>query len=336
MQKQILYSIIRTTVVVFLLTFLLFSIRWPLPESIQQYFWGADGWFMTDLIETTSIPLYYRSLLTILIHKFIYTFLHPLGVSGWNAIAISSSLAGAVALMTLWRINPDPAFIAMNALTGSFLVFVGHVENYAWVNAFLLLSFWRAKGWLNGETRAWPVFLFFFLACLSHMLAIFYAPAYVFLLYKNRRFDPREVLIPMIMFSLLMCVLTLFFQMLGTDVGFERLVPWGHIRAKNQFFTFLSLPHLEMLFYFHRRAAFLGIPLEIPLLLLFLFRKKIDTLYLRFIFASTLCGLFWTTIWHPDWGRLDWDLFSQFGVPLHLLLGLLLRPTWKRSPENEL
>lgn len=334
LQKQPIFPYIRVTAVTFALTLLLFSIRWALPESIHQYFWGADGWFMADLIESNPFPLYYRSLLTILIHKSVYLLLHPFGISGWNAISVSSSLAGAIALQALWRMNPDPWFIAINALCGSFLVFVGHVENYAWVNVFLILSFWFAHRWLAGETKAWPAFLFLMLACLSHMLAIFYAPAYVYLLYKNRRFDPREILIPVVVFSVLISVLTLCFEILGTDVGFERLVPWGHVWSKNQFFTFMSAPHREMLFYFHRRAAFLGIPIELPLLLLFLFLKKIDTLYLRFLFLCTLCGLFWTTIWHPDWGRLDWDLFSQFGIPLHVLLGFLIRPVWKRSPEN--
>lgn len=327
-------NIIRLCFITLLLTLLLFFIRRLLPEEIGSHFWGADGWFMANLIESDPFPLYYRSLLTLWIHKIIFTLLSPLGVDGWRAIALSSSLAGAMALQMLWRMNPHPAFIAVNVLCGSFIVFIGHVENYAWVNTFLILSFWSVQRWLREEGRLRPAFVFLTLACLSHMLAVFYAPAYAYLLWKKKRYDPRDVLIPLIVFCLLITVLSLFFQMLGTDIGLERLVPWRRVWAENQFFTLFSAQHLEILFYFHRRAAFLGIPLELPLLGLFIVRRKINTLFLRFLLGCTICGLVWTTIWHPDWGRLDWDLFSQFGIPLHILLGFLLCPSWRNWPDN--
>lgn len=326
--------ILRSIVITLGLAVLLFTIRWFIPESINRHFWGADGWFMADLVESTPFPLYYRSLLTLWIHKAVYILLSPWGASGWVAIAASSSLAGAVALQALWRINPDPAFMAINILCGSFLVFVGHVENYAWINAFLILSFESVLHWLRGNAKAWPAFTFLILAILSHMLALFYIPAYGYLLWKHRRFDPFEILIPVVAFSTLVAMLGLCFPMMGTDIGLERLVPIGHVWAKNQFFPLLSSPHLAMLLYFHWRAAFLGIPLEIPLLILLV--RRIDTVYLRFMLACTFCGLFWTTIWHPDWGRLDWDLFGQFGISLHLLLGLVLRPKWRHFKDNEL
>ncbi len=326
-------QVFRTLILTLLLTTTLFFIRWITPEWINRHFWGADGWFMASLVEQDPFPLYYRSLLTLWIHKSFFLLFHPLGISGWNAIALSSSLGGAIAIQALWRMNPDWIFLSLNVFCGSFLVFVGHAENYAWVNTFLLLSWLSAWRWIKGSSPAWPTFTFFVLACLSHMLALFYIPAYVYLLWRYRRFDPKEIVLPLVVVSLLMAVLSACFQMLGTDVGFERLVPWGHVWAKNQFFTFLSPKHLDMLFYFHWRAAWLGIPLEIPLLLFLL--RRIDTLFLRFMLGCTGCGLIWTTLWHPDWGPLDWDLFSQFGIPLHLLLGLLIRPSWRTYKESE-
>jgi len=317
------------------LTIFFFTLRWLLPESIDQHLWGADGWFMADLVEGVEsypFPLYYRSLLAVWIDRLIYLLFSPLGISGWYAISISSSLAGAIAVMALWRINQDFLFIIINVFCGSFIVLIGHVENYAWVNAFLILSFLGVQRWLDNRWKVWPAFVFLALACLSHMLAVFYAPAYIYLLYKNRNFDPKEVLLPVIGFTMIIVVLSLGFDLMGTDNGLERLVPWGRIWAKNQFFTFLSSRHLEMLLYFHHRAAFLGIPLEIPLLLILW--KRIDTVFLRFLGICVLCGLAWTTLWHPDWGMRDWDLFSQFGISLHILLGLLVRSKWRNSTTS--
>jgi len=34
-------------------------------------------------------------------------------------------------------------------------------------------------------------------------------------------------------------------------------------------------------------------------------------------------------MWHPDMHKPDWDLFSNFAIPLNLLVGLLLE---KRFP----
>lgn len=326
--------LLRYSLGVLLLTPAIFGLRYGLPDWFNEYFVGADGWYMAQLVETDPFPLYYRSLLTILIHKACFSLTHPWGLDGWYAISLSSSLAGAVAILALWRIRPDGWFLAINLLSGSFIVLLGHVENYAWVNAFLILSFARAQAWLERDAPLWPVMLCLVLACLSHMLALFYIPAFVYLLHAKRNYHPLEVLIPVLAFTGGMIVLSLFFPMLGTDTGWERIVPLFHVWAKNQHFTFFAKEHWILLLYFHFRAAFLGIPLELPLLLLL--RKRIQTLYLRFLLGCVLCGLAWTTIWHPDWGRLDWDLFSQFGIPLHVLLGLLIRPPWPVCKENAL
>lgn len=294
---------------------------------------GADGWFMADLIGSNPFPCYYRSILTVWIHSLMYRCLFPLGIDAWNAISISSSLAGAIAIVGLWRLKPNVWFLVINIMSGSFLVFVGHVENYAWVNTFLIWSFLEIQRWLDNGERLWPATVCLMLACLSHMLAIFYVPAFVYVLWKNRRYPPMEILIPVLCLTGLISILSLTVQLLGTDNGLNRLVPLFHTWAKNHHFTFLSLAHFEILFHFHHRTAFLLIPLELPLL--YYLRKEIDTLFLRFLFACVICGLVWTTIWHPDWGRRDWDLFGQFGIPLHVLLGLLVVKKWNLSTVRE-
>lgn len=318
---KILLQILQRILLTLLLAGLLFALRWQV-LPVWDFLYGADGWFISTLIENDPFPLYYRSLLTVLIHKLFYVIGNPLGLSGWYAIAISSSLAGAIALQGLWAICPHPLFMAINIFSGSFLVFVGHVENYAWVNTFLILMFWWVKRWLHEDIPLWPAILFYVLACLSHMLALFYAPALFYLLWRERRYHPYEVLLPVLLFLSIIVICNLFFQLLGTDNGLERIVPLFTKWAPNHHFTLFSAAHLEMLLFFHICAAFLGLPLEIPLLIFFC--KRVDTLYLKFLLFNVLCGLIWTTLWHPDWGRRDWDLFSQFGIPMHILLGRLV------------
>lgn len=331
-----------------LLTIVLFSLR---SFSLD----GADRWFFSDLVQSRQIVFFYRSLLTVLIHQGVYYFTQPFGFDGATAIALSSSLAGAIALQTLWKFSRNPLFLGMNVAAGSFMVFVGHVENYAWVNTFLILSFYWIKQWLENDRPLWPAILFLVLACLSHMLAIFYIPAYLFILYRHRNFNPLEIVLPVLFFSLVMMAANLSGYLQGTDNGLERLVPWFHKWAKNHHFTFMSAAHIKMLAFFHQQAAFLGIfplnlesihlqkywysntlylgiPIELPLL--YFWRKRITTDYLRYMAVCTACGIAWTTLWHPDWGPLDWDLFSQFAIPLHLLLGLLIKNETSRSPTN--
>lgn len=295
---------------------------------------GADGYFISNLIESETFPIYYRSILTVLIHKLCYAVFNPIGISGWDAMSLSSSIAGGFACVGLMMLSKHPLFLAVNIVSGSFLVFFGHAENYAWVNAFLILSYAFFHRWMEGKYPLSYAITCYTLSCLAHMLALFYLPAILYLLWKKRSFNPLECLIPLLVFIFITLFVSLFFNVLGTDNGLDRLVPLFQKWAPNHYFTFFSVQHLNILAYFHYRASLLGIfpipytemyagfPIEIPLLLIL--RKRINTLFLRFMLVHVLCGLAWTTVWHPDWGYNDWDLFSQFAIPLHVLLGLLL------------
>lgn len=294
---------------------------------------GADGYFISNLIENAPFPIYYRSVFTVLIHKLCYAVLSPFGWNGWDAMTVSSSLAGGAACVGLLMLSKHPLFLVLNILSGSFLVFFGHAENYAWVNAFLILSYVYFYQWIHGKSSLVYGIIYFALACISHILAVFYIPALVYALWIKRDYHPLEWLLPLLSYLAILLLLPLFFTVLGTDNGLERLVPLFQTWSPNQFFTFFSIEHLNILAYFHYRASWLGIipipytqwylglPIELPLLLIF--RERINTLFLKFMLIHVLCGLAWTTVWHPDWGYNDWDLFSQFGIPLNVLLGLL-------------
>lgn len=284
---------------------------------------GADGPYMAALVEQSGFPMYYRSLLTLWLHEMVYRVTSVFDASGSQAIALSSSVAGAIALLGLWRLCPRVWFLLLNCLAGSFLVFCGHVENYAWVNAFLILSTLGVQRWYRGEVRLVWAMIAYALACMAHMLAIWYLPAMMWAWYSNRRFHPLEILLPILGFAGLVTGSVFLTNVGGTELGPERFVPWFETWAPNHYFTLFSPDHIEMLFYFHTHAAWLGVPVELPFLLLILVRY-IRTRFERFLAAQVVCGLIWTTLWHPDWGAMDWDLFSQFAIPLHLLIGWLV------------
>ena len=325
---------VRRAALTLFLAVVLFQLRW-LPLL------GADGPYMVSYVETDAFPLFYRSLLTLWIHRAVYVAFSPLGFDGWSAISFSSAIAGAGAVQVLWAMKPDLRFLALNVFCGSFMVFVGHVENYAWVNFFLLASMLGFKRWVDDQAPAWPAMTCFALACLSHMLALFYVPAIVYAFYRKRRFQPLEVMLPILAFLFVIIVCSLTFQLHGTEIGLDRLMPIVSPWAPNHFegLTLFSWEHIKLLAFFHYHAAYFAVPIHygphvwedawvvgapVELLLLFLLRNRIDAPFLRFLLACVACGLFWTMIWHPDWGPHDWDLFSQFAVPLHVLVGLLI------------
>lgn len=289
--------------------------------------YSGDGAYVEQMAEMDWVVLMH-SALTTLVHKLAFTLLQPLGWSAWDSVSVSSSIGGAIALRYLFAIRRNPLFLAINLLSGSFLVFVGQVENYAWVNAFLLGSFYHLEGFLAGRSPLWPAMACLFAACLFHLLALFYLPAFFWVMRNHRDFSPAEFAIPFFLFLLGFMGFNFGFEREGLDMDYTRLVPIGSIIRKGQHFTLFSAAHWEILAFFHHRAAFLGVPVEIPALIWF--RKAIDTPFKRFLAICSVTGLVWSTFWHPDLGRLDWDLFSQPYIPIHVLLGILLSEKYGR------
>ncbi len=316
--RQNFFFLLKRTPLTLFLTAILFQLgqfEWLLPYT-------GDGHYTEELALKGWVVLMH-SPLTTMIHKIFCTLLEPFGIRAWYAISISSAFAGALALQVLFVIRSHPVFLIVNIFSGSFLVFVGEVESYAWINLFLLLSFLGIERFLQNRWRLWPAAVFFFLACLFHMLAIFYLPAFFWLIRRRQDFHPLEFLVPMLTFFIAVVSLNFLLQSEGLDMDLGRLVPLFQINRKGQHFTLFSLAHLELLAYFHWKGSFLQqIPLELPLLILM--RKRIDTEFKRCLLLCCIIGVGWTTIWHPDLGRLDWDLFSQMFIPIHLLLGILL------------
>ncbi len=289
--------------------------------GIQFLPYSGDGSYMADLaaegwVVTTHSPL------TSVVHRMVYLLLNPFGVEQWHALAVSSAFAGALAIQVLYAIQSHPLFMLINIASGSFLVFVGEVENYAWVNLFLLLTYFAVEKYTTNQWRLWPALTFFFTAALLHGLALFYLPPLFWLMYQKKDFNILEFFVPFFYYISGYFILNLFLEPRGIYMDITRLVPFFELNRKGQHFTFFTLEHLMIKSHFHQVASFLGIPLEWPLLILL--RKRINTLFRKYLLFCVLIGLLWHTAWHPDLGRLDWDLFSHIYIPLHVLLGLIV------------
>jgi len=242
---------------------------------------------------------------------------------GWYTTSASSALAGSIALQVLFAIRRNPIFLMANVFTGSFMVYAGEVENYAWVNLFLLLTFLYVEKYLLGKAKLWPGALCLFIAALFHGLAFFYLPPLIWVMAKKKDYNPYEFLLPFLLYIFGYLFLNTVLPHEGININLGRLVPWFKINRKGQFFTFFTWIHLYVKTYFHLCASYFGIlPAEWPLL--YYFRRRINSDFKRYLLFCSAIGLLWHTLWHPDLGWIDWDLFSQSYIPLHVLLGLML------------
>lgn len=283
--------------------------------------YSGDGRYVVQLVEEGWSVLMH-SVLTTIIHKLFYAGLHPIGFDEKQAIILSSAIAGALAVQILYAIRPHPVFLFINTASGSFLVFMGMVEHYAWVNCCFLASIYWMERYIKKQSSMFPAMLFLCLGCLFHMMLIFYLPAYFWVMKRDQRFAVWEFLLPFGLLILGYIGFNLLMPREGLFMDTSRLVPWFSIQRKGQFFTLFSQQHLELLFFFHQKGAFLGVPFEIPVLILL--RKRIHSLFAQYLLICTLMGYCWTTFWHPDLGPLDWDLFSQMFIATHVLLGVII------------
>lgn len=305
-------------------TIVLFSLR----ECRQL---GGDSDFAVDVIQRRFEIFYLRSPLTIYFNQAVYHFaLKPLGWSTADAVGFCSAMGGGIFVATLIAISNNWLFLLFNLCAPLMLIFVGHVEHYAWVNALLAVYFLAVKRHLETNGPLWPALAWLLLAASFHMLAVFYAPSFLFLLaerdpttrrwhWRQSRGEREKLLIMLILWAISMCVAQSVLFVSGLDNGLSRLVPltWP-IGPTHYRFTLLSLAHLKMWLYFHWKSSPLGLGL------LVLFAWTIHTRFEKFLLAAIACGFFWTWIWHPDRGLKDWDLFANLALPLNILVGLLL------------
>ncbi len=214
----------------------LFLAAWGAGMALSQFRRpGGDSSEMAMLIQGSTV-YYFRSPLTFWLHQGVFNLLRPLGWGGAEAIALCSSAAGGAYLLGLLAICRHPLFLAFNLISGTTFLFFGHVENYSWVNALLVLYLAFMKRHAEGRSPVWPAALTLFLACLFHMLAVFTLPTLAVAVWRwdstrkriVRRIDDKDfemVLLGFVGTAFIVIFGPLGFHAMGLDYYTQRLVP---------------------------------------------------------------------------------------------------------------
>jgi len=285
---------------------------------------------------------YLRSPLTTYLHQGAYHFVFaPLGWSSGDAVGFCSAAAGGIFVATLLAISSHWLFLLFNLAQPLMFIFLGHVEHYAWVNALLAVYFLSVKRHLENGRPLWHALVWLLLAASFHMLAVFFVPSFLFLLaerdpatrrwrWRETRREREDLLMLFIAWAVLLSGLQLTLHVEGLDNGLSRLVPLAWPVGPTHYrFTLFSLDHLQMWIHFHLNSSPLGL-----VALLFLV-WTIRTRFEKFLLVATGCAFLWTWMWHPDFGKRDWDLFANLAVPLNILVGLLLARAAQRLSKRE-
>jgi len=280
-----------------------------------------------------------------LLHFFLVltpVLLSPWHLDGMQVLNIFSCLSGAAFFLILvllardWLGDPLPAFAVFFA-SGFAILFAGHTEYYAPAMAVALFwmerTFRRFRGEVSLRQPLWAYALF----ASFHLVAVFVAPAVLFMLWRERSallrsrtgaaLPPqrtgfaRELVIGFLPLAFLALYLwTAPPSPTDLHVG-PRLVPLhSESYPPPGRIGILSAEHLAGWFYWQVKAS----PVGIPLLLLFLspgVRRRIRSgAFERFLAICAAGLLLFSAIWHPDLGVWrDWDLFAIVTLPTTLL-----------------
>ncbi|MBN1475563.1 hypothetical protein JXA47_02305 [Candidatus Sumerlaeota bacterium] len=302
------------------LTALLYHLRRLSPPS-------ADSVEIAGFVERGPWIWYLRWPLTHLLAQALHRWA---GLSGADALALLSSVAGALFLLTVGAIARRSPLILITLLSGMPLILMGHIEVYAWPSLILLWLLLLGPLHLKGKMPLTPLVTLFGIGCLMHMLLAFYAPALVWLAVQGRRralergADPMRIradlagaLARIIALMVILTVMPLLLISHGFDNDLERLVPLTPPevpRSSNQV-TLLSPGHLTAIGMFLAISCPAGLVLTLARV-----RRLWSSDAIQFSAIAALCGLVFLVLWHPDMGwRGDWDLFAHPGLAINVL-----------------
>ena len=141
--------------------------------------------------------------LTLWIHHTLW----ELGGGRWLAtdtIAFASAVAGgmvaAISARELLRRAPEPGLgmlaLAVWMTQGGMSLFHGHVENYAYLSAALIVFLWAGLDYLEGRGPAWPAFAALLVAFALHLLGgLAVVPALVLVVHGIRSRTRRDAMV---------------------------------------------------------------------------------------------------------------------------------------------
>jgi tetratricopeptide (TPR) repeat protein len=208
--------------------------------------------------------------------------------------------------------------------SGATLLFFGHIENYTWLAALSIWTFYFALGYINDENGWLPMALFCLLAILWHAIAAYLIIIiFITFLLKKSKQDFKFFNIPnnylMIVSGAGLFIFILIIQSSGvlksSDLPgvFVPILP-----SLDNNYWFLSVGHIVDIL----NLLFFNAPLGIIFSIMFIFGRRLNqnedkaAVLLSWFAFLTLMIVFWID---PELGApRDWDLLSIAGFPISL------------------
>ncbi|MCX7765327.1 MAG: hypothetical protein N2246_01290 [Candidatus Sumerlaeia bacterium] len=279
-----------------------------------------------------------RQMLSFFLMQLSYQVLHFL--LNWNsflAIQFYSCVCGIIALWIIYNFFKDNSYPILSFLivftAGFTAVFYGHIETYALPIMSLLLFLLALKKYLSNVWQITSVILTYSLFIFSHLIALFIAPVVLLLIIndlcargitKSRIKQIALATLPLLVFIYLVFHL---------NIGGGELVGVHYLNIfkpnPEHRFLWFSRAHLNTILYFLWING--GISFPVAIFCLLRARREILSKYLLFIlggFSIFLC------FWHPDAGRLDWDLFSFPAVVSIMIVAIYLHSLFNKYLLN--
>ncbi len=324
------FSNIAIYLLMFLFTFLFVYLR-------TNRFTGGDSEQWEREIYN-GVWLRKRQMLSFFLMQLSYQLLHFL--LNWNsflAIQFYSCVCGIIALWVIYNFFKDHPYSILSFLivftAGFTAVFYGHIETYALPVLSLLIFLLALKNYLNKTWQITSVILAYSLFVFSHLIALFIAPIVLLLVIKD--FCSGGITITRIRQIALatLPLLVFIYLVFHLKIGGGELVGRHYLNPYNpnpeHRFTWLSAAHLNSVLYF----LWINGGISAPIALLCLLRARRDPLakYLLLIFGGFTIFLIF---WHPDAGKLDWDLFSFPAVVSIMIVAIYLHSLFNKQLFN--
>jgi hypothetical protein len=289
------------------------------------WFWRPYGFYGGDseyLDRQISDGLWFRKRepLAVAAMQISYQMVHPLlgWPPGWG-ISLVSCLAGAVAIVLLWRLcrdgdRPRLTFF-LTLASGYLLLFHGSIEAYALPTCLLALWILAVH---RVEQGMWPgssIPLAFAGMAWCHTMAFCLSPALLLSAWFHRKGIGAEWK-NWLMAGMLLVGLYVFTDVLqiGHGPGFTHRPALITLGGPEEWGPLFSAKHFAIKAHF----LWVGLHVTLPFALMWVCKKWRSREDLQ-IAALAVSGLAFLVYFHPDSGYLDWDLFLLPSLPVAVL-----------------
>jgi len=228
----------------------------------------------------------------------------------------------------LFRFSRDPRIWGVVLLSKFVLVFLGHVENYAWPYALSMWCIVLLRETTEAGRPSWPLWAVAVVATFCHPMVLMLWPALAWGLYPWDKRKGVEILVALLVTAGLADVL-LFFGHAGGLPQEKWVLPLFDVGDSLVRYPFFSVLHWREVLGFHLTTMPWG------LFLLALCGWRDWHGWRGALILAAGISVLWSLVWHPGMSGADWDLFAWPALFVNLAGGTawVERSTEKRSAE---